>query len=155
MKKQMKVAWLTCVVLALSLNFTNVYAEGETSMSDNEKIVREFVAAWSNLNVDELVEYFASDGTYYNMPIQPITGHENLRGFIAAFLASWEKTDWVITNLVADGDLVMVERVDKTNTKNGYVELPCLGVFEMENGKIKVWRDYFDMATFTNAMSGE
>jgi limonene-1,2-epoxide hydrolase len=33
------------------------------------------------------------------------------------------------------------------------MDLPCTGVFEMENGKIKVWRDYFDMATFTTAMS--
>ena len=29
------------------------------------------------------------------------------------------------------------------------VDLPCCGVFEMEDGKIRVWRDYFDMATFT------
>lgn len=33
------------------------------------------------------------------------------------------------------------------------VDLPCLGVFEMEDGKIKVWRDYFDMATFAGGMS--
>lgn len=33
------------------------------------------------------------------------------------------------------------------------VDLPCAGVFEMEDGEIKVWRDYFDMAIFTTAMS--
>ena len=31
------------------------------------------------------------------------------------------------------------------------VDLPCTGVFVMENGKIKIWRDYFDLATFQNA----
>ncbi len=28
------------------------------------------------------------------------------------------------------------------------VDLPCTGVFELESGKIKVWRDYFDFATY-------
>ena len=34
------------------------------------------------------------------------------------------------------------------------VDLPCCGVFEMANGKIKVWRDYFDMATYTKPLQG-
>ena len=32
------------------------------------------------------------------------------------------------------------------------VNLPCFGIFEIADGKIAEWRDYFDMATFTNAM---
>jgi limonene-1,2-epoxide hydrolase len=34
------------------------------------------------------------------------------------------------------------------------VELPVAGVFEIENGKIKAWRDYFDMAAWTRQTSG-
>jgi limonene-1,2-epoxide hydrolase len=154
-KELSKLGWQIAVTLLISVNAGIAYAEAEQVTSDNEKVVREFIAAWSNLDVDELVGYFAEDGTYYNMPITPVTGRDNLHGFIKAFLASWEKTDWEITNLLADGDLVMVERVDRTTADGRKVELPCLGVFEMENGKIKVWRDYFDMATFTNAMTAE
>ena len=33
------------------------------------------------------------------------------------------------------------------------VDLPCCGVFEMQDGKIKVWRDYFDMGTYVQALS--
>ena len=47
----------------------------------------------------------------------------------------------------------MVERMDRTDVAGRHVDLPCFGVFEMENGKIKVWRDYFDLATFTNAVA--
>jgi len=32
------------------------------------------------------------------------------------------------------------------------VNLPCCGVFEMQDGKIKVWRDYFDMGTYVSAL---
>jgi limonene-1,2-epoxide hydrolase len=122
-------------------------------MIDNEKIVREFVAAWSNLNTDELVAYFTEDGVYHNMPAQPVSGHDNLRNFISGFLRDWEKTDWEILNLLAGGDIVMVERIDRTVAAGKTVELPCFGIFEMKEGKITVWRDYFDMSTYINGLS--
>jgi limonene-1,2-epoxide hydrolase len=34
------------------------------------------------------------------------------------------------------------------------VDLPCCGVFEMTDGKIRVWRDYFDLGTYTRAAAG-
>jgi len=116
---------------------------------NNEQIITEFIEAWSSLDAEKLTTYFTEDGTYYNMPIQPITGHDNLKAFIQNFLASWEKTDWDILNILAQGDLVMAERVDRTIVEGRKVDLPCVGVFEMQNGKIKIWRDYFDLATFT------
>ncbi len=121
-------------------------------MVDNTQIVTQFIRAWSNLDADELVSYFAEDGTYYNMPVQPVTGHAALRKFIGAFLANWEKTDWEIINLLAEGDKVMVERMDRTIVAGKSVDLPCFGIFEMRDGKIAEWRDYFDMATFSNAL---
>ena len=121
-------------------------------MNDNERIVRQFIAAWSRLNCDELVEYFTEDGVYHNMPTQPVAGRENLRKFIGSFLANWDKTEWDIRNLLAQGDIVMVERLDRTIAAGKPVNLPCFGIFEMRNGKIAEWRDYFDMATFTRAL---
>ena len=121
-------------------------------MSNNESIVREFIAAWSTLDTDALVEYFTEDGIYHNMPAKPVQGRENLRRFISAFLASWERTDWEIINLISDGDLVMAERMDRTVASGKPIDLPCFGIFEMQNGKIAAWRDYFDMATFTKAL---
>jgi limonene-1,2-epoxide hydrolase len=122
-------------------------------MTDNEKIIRDFIAAWSRLNTDELVAYFSEDGVYHNMPAGPVTGHDALRAFIGAFLADWNKTDWEILNLLVDGDIVVVERMDRTVAAGKPVDLPCCGVFEMKNGKIAVWRDYFDMTTYIRALS--
>jgi len=124
-------------------------------MSSNEKMIRDFIEAWSRLDVDELVAYFTSDGIYHNMPFGPIAGHDNLRQFIAGFINDWTATDWEILNLLAEGSTVMVERVDRTKLGDVAVDLPCFGIFEMEDGKIKVWRDYFDMATYINGASGK
>ncbi len=116
---------------------------------DNEQLIRNFIATWSSLDVEEILSYFADDGTYHNMPIAPVTGRENLRAFIAAFLTGWTSTDWDIINITCQNDTVFAERMDRTKIGNRSVDLPCCGVFEMAGGKIKVWRDYFDMATYT------
>lgn len=120
---------------------------------DNESIVRRFISDWSSLDADRLAGYFTEDGVYHNMPIAPVAGKEALRRFIAAFLANWDSTSWEILNLVAAGDIVFVERMDRTTVNAKPVNLPCFGVFEMRGGKIAEWRDYFDMATYTKAVS--
>jgi limonene-1,2-epoxide hydrolase len=122
-------------------------------MSNNEKIVRDFVDAWPRLDVEEIVGFFAEDGVYHNMMLDPVAGHEALKGFIGAFAANWTDTKWEILNLVSRGSLVVAERVDRMKVGGKQVALPCCGVFEMENGKIKVWRDYFDLATFSKSTS--
>ena len=122
-------------------------------MTINEGIIRDFIAAWSRLNTEELVAYFCEDGVYHNMPAGPVSGIEALNGFIGAFISGWDKTDWEILNVLVDGDIVVVERLDRTIAGGKSVDLPCCGVFEMRNGKIAVWRDYFDMTTYIKAMS--
>lgn len=119
---------------------------------DNVAIIREFIEAWSSLDADRLAEYFTEDGTYHNMPTQPVSGKENVRQFIKGFLATWTETQWDILNIMGEGNVVIAERLDRTKTSLGNVDLPCTGVFEMENGKIRVWRDYFDLNTFMSAM---
>jgi limonene-1,2-epoxide hydrolase len=123
-------------------------------MTDNVAIIRDFIAAWSRLDAEELVSFFTEDGTYHNMPIDPVSGRENLKTFIAGFINDWTATDWEVLNLVSAGDVVIAERVDRTKVGDVAVDLPCCGVFEMEGDKIKVWRDYFDMATYMKPFSG-
>ncbi len=124
-------------------------------MNKNVDIVKDFVAAWSRLDVDELLSYFAEDGTYYNMPFAPVTGHEGLRDFISAFLKDWTETNWDLLHIFGDGDVVVAERLDRTKVGDIAVDLPCCGIFEMQDGKIKMWRDYFDMATYTRPFEGK
>jgi limonene-1,2-epoxide hydrolase len=119
----------------------------------NSEIVQEFVEAWSSLDADKLASYFTDDGCYYNIPVQPVKGRAAVKTFIENFLATWTETQWDIVQIAEAGNIVFCERLDRTKTTAGNVDLPCVGVFEMENGKIKEWRDYFDMNTFMSAMS--
>lgn len=128
-------------------------AQEEATMSANEKVIREFIAAWSNLDAGELASYFTEDGIYHNIPTAPVQGRDNIRQFITGFIRQWDSTDWEIVSLLAEGDRVMVERLDKTVVSGSPVHLPCFGYFELENGQIKIWRDYFDLATYSNALT--
>ena len=123
------------------------------SAHDNVAIVTAFIDAWSRLDADELASYFAEDGCYHNIPVCPVTGRDNVRNMIAGFTANWTATEWDLVHIVGAGDVVIAERLDRTEVGAKRVDLPCTGVFEMHEGKIKVWRDYFDLATFTNALA--
>ncbi|MBW2426586.1 MAG: nuclear transport factor 2 family protein, partial [Deltaproteobacteria bacterium] len=92
------------------------------------------------------------DGVYHNMPSIPVQGRENVKAMIAGFTASWTETEWEILHLLSQGDVVIAERVDRTKAGDKAVDLPCTGVFEMKKGKIKVWRDYFDLTTYTRGL---
>ncbi len=122
-------------------------------MTRNEEIVRDFIRAWARLDADELVGFFTEDGVYHNMPMGPVKGRENVRRLIQGFLSSWTATEWEVRHLLSAGDVVIAERVDRTRAGAKAVDLPCTGVFELENGKIKEWRDYFDMGTYQRGMS--
>jgi len=142
-----RITLLACVLLTLAV--TTVQAQ----TASNEAIVRDFISAWQRLNPSELAGYFSEDGVYHNMPSAAVVGRDNIEQFIAGFISQWESTDWEVINLLANGDRVMVERLDKTVVAGSPVNLPCFGYFELSDGKIKLWRDYFDLATYTTALT--
>jgi limonene-1,2-epoxide hydrolase len=55
---------------------------------------------------------------------------------------------WEIRHIVADGNIVLTERVDHFLVNNKKVSVPCMGVFELQGGKIAAWRDYWDLTQF-------
>ena len=122
-------------------------------MESNEQVIRAFLAAWSRLDAHELAGYFTEDAVYHNMPTSAAVGRAEVEARIARFIGGWTATQWEGGNLASNGDVVIVERVDRTTAGARQVDLPCTGVFVMRDGKIAVWRDYFDLATYQRAMS--
>jgi limonene-1,2-epoxide hydrolase len=123
-------------------------------MQANERIVREFIAAWPRMDAGELAAYFTEDGVYHNIPMEPVAGRAAIEQLIRGFTAAMSGTDWEIVSVGCAGDRVYAERVDHWHTGGRSFALPCLGVFELRDGKIAAWRDYFDMATFQRGMAG-
>jgi limonene-1,2-epoxide hydrolase len=55
-------------------------------------------------------------------------------------------------NIAADGPAVMTERVDVFKVSGRSFALRVMGIFEVSDGKIDAWRDYFDMNQLTSQM---
>ena len=123
--------------------------------TDAEKVVREFCAAFAAHDAEAVRPYFADDVVYHNIPMDPAVGADAAVAFLGGFLAMCDKMVIEITNLAAEGNVVLTERVDTFVVGEVVAPLPVMGVFEVHDGKITAWRDYFDMAQATKAFTGE
>ena len=117
-------------------------------------LVRNFCAAWSDGDLDALIDYFTDDATYHNMPIDPVTGKDAIRATIEGFTAGVDKIEFRVHNIAADGNVVLTERTDVFFAGARTIELPVMGTFEVAGGKIAAWRDYFDLNQFMSQLSG-
>lgn len=119
---------------------------------DHQKTVKDFCQAWENLDIDAVLGLMSEDAVYHNMPMAPLVGQEQIRGFLSAFLGAASSCRFEILTIVADEQRVVTERLDSfTLGDNTLSELPVLGIFEFNaEGEITNWREYFDLKTWVN-----
>ena len=115
--------------------------------------VNRFLTAAAKRDYDTALPLLSEDVEYQNMPIMPVKGRDAVKEQLEALLAMGTDSEWKVLREVADGDVVMNERVDVFVIGGKPVELPVMGVFVLRDGLIAEWRDYFDLATITNALA--
>ncbi|MCT7657214.1 nuclear transport factor 2 family protein [Mycobacterium deserti] len=119
-----------------------------------DDVVTEFCKKWASPDPAELAGYFTEDGVYHNIPMEPVQGPDAIREFIAGLTADFDGIDFQVHRQVSDGNTVMNERTDVMRRRDGgRLALPVMGVFEVVDGRIASWKDYFDLATVTNAFA--
>lgn len=121
-------------------------------MTTPADVVTEFCKLWSTPDPEVLAGHFTDDGVYHNIPMEPARGPEAIKELITGLLAMLDGIDFLVHRQVSDGNVVMNERTDVMRFKDGReLRLPVTGVFEVDDGQISAWRDYFDLATVTKA----
>jgi len=123
-------------------------------MADPITIVRDFCAAWEARDQQRILDAFTDDAVYHNIPMQPATGKDAIKSLLAMILGPASDVKFEIKHISADGDTVLTERVDTFRMGDRAVALPVMGTFELRDGKIAAWRDYFDLATWTKQAGG-
>jgi limonene-1,2-epoxide hydrolase len=152
-------------IAAAGAGLASMGAEGSDTKIDHRRsqmespieVVRRFCAAWSdNIGAAELAAFLTDAAVYHNIPLAPITGREAIANNIASFIRPGapgiESIQFRVINIAANGPVVMTERVDVFKLPNKSFELQVMGIFEVSDGKISAWRDYFDMNQFTSRM---
>ena len=119
------------------------------------EVVRRFCAAWNaDVGAAELAAFFTDDAVYHNIPLAPVSGRaaiaNNFASFIRPGAPGIESLHLRVVNIAASGPVVMTERVDAFKLPDKSFELPVMGIFEIRDGKIKAWRDYFDPSQFNS-----
>ncbi len=117
------------------------------------ELVQTFCGSWAGGDVERLMGYFTEDAVYHNIPMDPVSGKENIAATITGFLGMVDKLEFRVRHIMSDGDVVLTERVDVFVTPSQTIELPVMGAFEIEGGRIAAWRDYFDLNQFTSRLS--
>ena len=123
--------------------------------TDAEKIVTDFCNAWPRKNVEELLAFFTDDAVYHNIPLAAARGKAEIRKTIDGFMPGTTKVEFKILNTASVGATVFNERIDSFVVNGRSVVVPVAAVFELSGGKIKAWRDYFDLATYMNQLKAK
>ena len=119
----------------------------------NTQIVLDFIAAWNRMDWDAVVSAFSADVLYHNIPMEALKGKAAVTEFITTGM-DLDAVDWQLLAIAENGNKVLTERVDNFYLVGGKaVSMPVMGTFEIVNGQITAWRDYFDLATFTSQMA--
>src|SRR5262245_48668999 len=119
------------------------------------ELVREFCDGIPDRDAAASAAFFSDDAVYHNIPLEAVTGRDAIRDTIGMFLGMADKVWFDTQHIVADGSVVMTERVDHFVMGDRDIALPVMGTFEVRDGKITAWRDYFDMNQFSSQMASD
>jgi limonene-1,2-epoxide hydrolase len=110
-----------------------------------DEVVDAFLDAFAALDLDGALKYLDDDVEYTNIPMMTVRGHAGVREVLEPFAAPIHENEFIILRKATDGPVVFLERLDRHRLDHGWRELPVNSVFEVHDGKITVWRDYFDL----------
>ena len=120
---------------------------------DAERLVREFCDVFDGRDTEALRPFFTDDVVYHNIPLDPAVGIDATMAFIEGFFGMCESMTIETVHLAVRGDVVLTERIDTFTVGEVVAPLPVMGTFELEDGLIKAWRDYFDLNQFMSQLS--
>ncbi len=110
--------------------------------------VRQFLKALEVLDYDAGLTLVDDNCAYTNPPpLGTVHGPAGVRAVLEPFFAPTLENEFRILRESSAGNVVFMERLDRHRLADKWVELPVTGVFEVHDGRITYWRDYFDAET--------
>ena len=113
--------------------------------ADPIDVAEAFLVAFAAMDFDTALTFLSDDVEYTNIPIGTVHGHPGVREVLEPFFAPIHENEFLILRRAASGPVVFLERLDRHRLDHGWRQLPVNSVFEVHDGKVTVWRDYFDL----------
>jgi limonene-1,2-epoxide hydrolase len=121
-----------------------------------EEVVRQFCALVSKRDPNALRAVLDDQVQYHNIGMPASRGIEATLANLARQWENFSATyDFEIRNIATNGNTVLTERIDRVGPPGVSAAVPVMGVFEVRDGKITAWRDYFDPVLAGKLLGGE
>ena len=117
-------------------------------MEQASEVIATFIAAIERRDLDAAMALVHPDCEYDNVPIGPVHGHAAIRGVLEPIAARSDEILWPVARTASNGTVVFNERLDRFRSGDRWIEIAVAGVWEVEDGLITLWRDYFDLDTY-------
>ena len=115
--------------------------------------VNEFIRLIDAKDIEGAVALCADDVEYDNVPMGKNMGPAAVLEFLMPMVAGVDEVTFIVHRQTATGNVVMNERTDRFTKGGVSADIPVAGVFEVnDDGKITLWRDYFDMGSVAAIM---
>lgn len=122
-----------------------------------DSLIREFISLLVSRNLEAAAAMVTDDFEYDNVPMGKSFGPQAIADTLNGFFSMCTGIDWEILRQTSSGTLesgtVLNERDDRVEIHGRWATLPVAGVFEIRNGKISLWRDYYDKQTIIDVMT--
>ena len=122
-----------------------------------DQVIRSFISLLVARDIESAATMVSSDFEYDNVPMGKAFGPQGLRDTLTGFFSMCTGIEWEIIRQTSIGTAqngtVLNEREDRFEIHGRWVTLPVAGIFEIRDGRITLWRDYFDKATLLDAMT--
>jgi len=112
-------------------------------------IVEAFFAALKAQDMERVAALLADDVYYRNVPFPADRGKAAVMKTLQLFGKVVTGFDVQMVNIAARNGVVLTERVDVLTGAWVHLDIWVCGTFEVRDGKITLWRDYFDLASST------
>ena len=113
-----------------------------------EAVVRKLLELWSTRDAEAMANLFADDGVYLNVPTNtPMVGRAAILEWLGFVFNHLERIDVEVLHMMSNGDWVLSERRDDHVFPNHVMPLPVMNAAQVVDGKITMWRDYYDHQT--------
>jgi limonene-1,2-epoxide hydrolase len=112
-----------------------------TTSHTPDSMIREFISLLVSRNLEAAAAMVTDDFEYDNVPMGKSFGPQAIADTLNGFFSMCTGIDWEIL------------RDDRVEIHGRWATLPVAGVFEVRNGKISLWRDYYDKQTIIDVMT--
>lgn len=114
----------------------------------NEEILRRFGALWATRDAEAMAACFAEDGVYDNVPAKkPMEGRQAVLDWLNMCFQHLTRIDVEFINIACNGEWILSERLDTHVMGDKKMPLPVMNACRIVDGKIVMFRDYYDMVT--------